>query len=94
MTNSPSVAAQHATGKLVKQASTTTMADAERDGGGLNRTLKDLFAGAMGGIAQVLIGQSSCFCRWSTKSAGAERSQTFFLFRPFLLWELSNSLDV
>lgn len=32
------------------------MADAEQDLGGLNRTLKDLFAGAMGGIAQVLLG--------------------------------------
>jgi hypothetical protein len=32
------------------------MADAERDVGGLNRTLKDLFAGAVGGVAQVLIG--------------------------------------
>ena len=37
------------------------MADAELDVGGLNRTLKDLFSGAMGGIAQVLIGQwKSC----------------------------------
>lgn len=32
------------------------MADAELDVGGLNRTLKDLFAGAMGGVAQVLLG--------------------------------------
>ena len=33
------------------------MAEAELDAGGVNRTLKDLFAGAMGGIAQVLLGQ-------------------------------------
>ncbi len=32
------------------------MADVETDAGGLNRTLKDLFAGAMGGVAQVLLG--------------------------------------
>jgi solute carrier family 25 carnitine/acylcarnitine transporter 20/29 len=29
----------------------------EVEGQGLNRTLKDLFAGACGGIAQVLLGQ-------------------------------------
>ena len=35
------------------------MADAaaELDEGGIKRTLKDLFAGAAGGIAQVLLGQ-------------------------------------
>lgn len=32
------------------------MADAELDSGGLERTLKDLFAGAAGGVAQVLLG--------------------------------------
>ncbi len=36
------------------------MADAaaELDEGGITRTLKDLFAGAAGGVAQVLLGQS------------------------------------
>ena len=36
------------------------MADAaaELDEGGIKRTLKDLFAGAAGGVAQVLLGQS------------------------------------
>jgi len=35
------------------------MADAaaELDEGGISRTLKDLFAGAAGGIAQVLLGE-------------------------------------
>lgn len=35
------------------------MADAaaELDEGGIKRTLKDLFAGAAGGVAQVLLGQ-------------------------------------
>ena len=33
------------------------MADVQVDGGGLKRTLKDLFAGAAGGVAQVLLGQ-------------------------------------
>lgn len=35
------------------------MADAaaELDEGGIARTLKDLFAGAAGGVAQVLLGQ-------------------------------------
>ena len=35
------------------------MADAaaELDEGGVKRTLKDLFAGAAGGVAQVLLGQ-------------------------------------
>lgn len=32
-------------------------ADVKADDGGLTRTLKDLSAGAAGGIAQVLIGQ-------------------------------------
>lgn len=35
------------------------MADAE-DAGGFQRTLKDLFAGAVGGVMQVLIGMSCC----------------------------------
>lgn len=37
------------------------MADAaaELDEGGIQRTLKDLFAGAAGGVAQVLLGQLS-----------------------------------
>ena len=37
------------------------MADgpAELEEGGIKRTLKDLFAGAAGGIAQVLLGESS-----------------------------------
>ena len=35
------------------------MGDAEVDTGGLKRTLKDLFAGAAGGIAQVLLGKST-----------------------------------
>ena len=30
--------------------------EAEFESGGLNRTFKDLFAGAAGGIAQVLLG--------------------------------------
>ena len=33
------------------------MADVDLDAGGLKQTLKDLFAGAAGGIAQVLLGQ-------------------------------------
>ncbi len=33
----------------------------EADGGGLTRTLKDLFAGAVGGVAQVLLGQLEGF---------------------------------
>ena len=33
------------------------MADVELDAGGLKQTFKDLFAGAAGGVAQVLIGQ-------------------------------------
>ena len=33
------------------------MADVQVDAGGLKRTLKDLFAGAAGGVAQVLLGQ-------------------------------------
>ncbi|KAK3168170.1 hypothetical protein OEA41_004616 [Lepraria neglecta] len=33
------------------------MADVDLDAGGLKRTLKDLFAGAAGGVAQVLLGQ-------------------------------------
>ena len=33
------------------------MADSELEAGGLQRTLKDLFAGAAGGVAQVLLGQ-------------------------------------
>jgi hypothetical protein len=38
------------------------MADAaaEVENGGMARTLKDLFAGAMGGIAQVLLGEFHC----------------------------------
>ena len=32
--------------------------DIKAEEGGLTRTLKDLFAGAAGGIAQVLLGQS------------------------------------
>ena len=32
------------------------MADVDLDAGGLKRTLKDLFAGAAGGVAQVLLG--------------------------------------
>ena len=41
--------------------SDTAMADAaaELDEGGIKRTLKDLFAGAAGGVAQVLLGQLS-----------------------------------
>jgi len=41
------------------------MADAaaELDEGGLARTLKDLFAGAAGGIAQVLLGEFGA-CSW------------------------------
>ena len=38
------------------------MADAleeERVGHGLSRTVKDLFAGAVGGVAQVLIGEQT-----------------------------------
>jgi len=39
------------------------MADAAADieEGGMVRTLKDLFAGAAGGIAQVLLGMSNIF---------------------------------
>ena len=36
-------------------------ADAELQQGGFVRTLKDLFAGAAGGVAQVLIGQHNFF---------------------------------
>ena len=32
------------------------MADVDLDAGGLQRTLKDLFAGAAGGVTQVLLG--------------------------------------
>ncbi len=32
------------------------MAEAEAEASGLTRTLKDLFSGAMGGMAQVLLG--------------------------------------
>lgn len=41
------------------------MADAaaELDEGGVVRTLKDLFAGAAGGIAQVLLGEFDICCR-------------------------------
>lgn len=41
------------------------MADAaaEMEEGGMVRTLKDLFAGAAGGIAQVLLGKSIVFLR-------------------------------
>ena len=50
------------------------MADpaAELDEGGVVRTLKDLFAGAAGGIAQVLLGTLvvSLFCCSCTKRAG------------------------
>ncbi len=35
------------------------MADADLEAGGLKQTLKDLFAGAAGGVAQVLLGKSS-----------------------------------
>jgi hypothetical protein len=34
---------------------------ADIEEGGLTRTLKDLFAGAAGGIAQVLLGKPLCF---------------------------------
>lgn len=37
------------------------MTELEVDSGGLTRTLKDLFAGAAGGVAQVLLGQSHHF---------------------------------
>ena len=37
------------------------MADAELEHGGFVRTLKDLFAGAAGGVAQVLLGESMYF---------------------------------
>ena len=45
----------------VKVVLDTAMADAaaELDEGGIKRTLKDLFAGAAGGVAQVLLGQYS-----------------------------------
>jgi len=33
------------------------------DQGSLTRTLKDLFAGAVGGIAQVLLGLFGCFTK-------------------------------
>ena len=33
------------------------MADVDLDAGGLKQTFKDLFAGAAGGVAQVLLGQ-------------------------------------
>lgn len=35
------------------------MADVDLDAGGLKQTFKDLFAGAAGGVAQVLLGKSS-----------------------------------
>lgn len=35
---------------------------AEVDSGGLVNTLKDLFAGAAGGVAQVLLGELLSFC--------------------------------
>lgn len=47
------------------------MADiaAELEEGGFKRNLKDLFAGAAGGVAQVLLGEfsfvlESCGCLW------------------------------
>lgn len=52
------------------------MADAieeiERDGG--NRAVKDLFAGAVGGIAQVLIGKLS-WHSWGVSSKKRARGQ-------------------
>ena len=33
------------------------MADVDLEAGGLKQTFKDLFAGAAGGVAQVLLGQ-------------------------------------
>lgn len=37
----------------------TEMADVDLDAGGLKQTFKDLFAGAAGGVAQVLLGKFS-----------------------------------
>ncbi len=37
------------------------MAEVDLDAGGLKQTFKDLFAGAAGGIAQVLLGSWSCY---------------------------------
>jgi hypothetical protein len=46
------------------------MADAasEMEEGGMMRTLKDLFAGAAGGIAQVLLGKFPVYCFVSNQS--------------------------
>ena len=50
------------------------MADviAEVEEGGIVRTLKDLFAGAMGGIAQVLLGMELVLssCPWEERRPG------------------------
>ena len=46
------------------------MGDAKVDASGLKRTFKDLFAGAAGGIAQVLLGEyvaassALIYCSW------------------------------
>ena len=37
------------------------MSDTAPESGGLKRTLKDLFAGAAGGVAQVLLGKLESF---------------------------------
>ena len=37
----------------------TEMSELDVEAGGLKRTFKDLFAGAAGGVAQVLLGQYS-----------------------------------
>ena len=42
---------------LEKSLLSESMADLEEEAGSLQRTLKDLFAGAAGGMAQVLLGE-------------------------------------
>ena len=66
------------------------MADVQVDAGGLKRTLKDLFAGAAGGVAQVLLGQY--FHRsavnessWSLVGSKKSRSLSRKYIQTFLL---------
>ena len=62
------------------------MADAaaELDEGGIKRTLKDLFAGAAGGVAQVLLGQS-CMVAFDAHSAFLLR---FLVFHPMICYNI------
>lgn len=63
------------------------MSELDVETGGLKRTFKDLFAGAAGGVAQVLLGQysgESGSYAWR-RSLATESLQLRF-FHCFLLW--------